>query len=81
MISQEDAAMTESSEVPSPIPARPAAAPSGLKRVEHYALNILNSMAAGTNSGLSDADIDFAIDVAERLAKKLMERGHIQSHE
>ena len=39
------------------------------------------SMAAGGSSGLSDGDLDFAIDVAERLAKKLVERGHIQEHE
>ena len=73
--------MTEPSEVPSPTVPPLAPAPWGLKRVEHYALNILNGMAAGTNSGLSDADIDFAIDVAERLAKKLLERGHIQGNE
>ena len=73
--------MTNPGEGPSLNSAKPSGQPSGLKRVEHYALHILNSMAAGTNSGLSDADIDFAIDVAERLAKKLVERGHIQSHE
>jgi hypothetical protein len=66
--------MTELSAIPSP-------APWGLKRVEHYALYILNGMAAGTNAGLSDGDIDYAIDVAERLAKKLVERGHITSSE
>ena len=49
-----------------------------LKRIEHYALAILNGMAAGGSGGLSDADIDFAIDTAERLAHKLVERGHIQ---
>lgn len=70
--------MIEPSETPSPTTPRLVPAPWGLKRIEHYALNILNSMAAGTNSGLSDGDIDFAIDVAERLAKKLIERGHIQ---
>lgn len=48
-----------------------------LKRVEHYALAILNGMAAGGSGGLSDTDIDYAIDVAERLAHKLAERGHI----
>ncbi len=48
-----------------------------LKRIEHYALAILNGMAAGGSGGLSDADIDFAIDTAERLAHKLVERGHI----
>lgn len=50
-----------------------------LKRIEHYALAILNGMAAGGSGGLSDADIDFAIDTAERLAHKLVERGHIQA--
>ena len=65
-----------------PRPGAPKPVPTlGLKRIEHHALNILNSMAAGTNSGLSDGDIDFAIDVAERLARKLVERGHIQAHE
>lgn len=49
-----------------------------LKRIEHYALAILNGMTAGGSGGLSDADIDFAIDAAERLAHKLTERGHIQ---
>ena len=72
--------MTQSGEGPS-VNAPKSAQSSGLKRVEHYALYILNGMAAGTNSGLSDGDIDYAIDVAERLAKKLVERGHIQSHE
>ena len=57
------------------------ATPWNLKRVEHYALIMLNSMAAGGSVGISDSDIDFAIDVAERLAKKLVERGHIQDHE
>ena len=52
-----------------------------LKRIEHYALALLNGMAAGGSSGLSDADIDYAIDVAERLAHKLSERGHIPGHE
>ena len=72
--------MTEANQDPRPDPPKPAPG-AGLKRIEHYALNILNNMAAGTNSGLSDGDIDFAIDVAERLARKLVERGHIQSHE
>jgi hypothetical protein len=49
-----------------------------IKRIEHYALAILNGMAAGGSGGLTDADIDYAIDVAERLAHKLVERGHIQ---
>jgi hypothetical protein len=70
--------MTEPSEPLPPNAPKSFAPPWGLKRVEHYALNILNSLAAGTNSGLSDGDIDFAIDVAERLARKLVERGHIQ---
>jgi hypothetical protein len=38
-------------------------------------------MANGGSAGLSDGDIDYAIDVAERLARKLVERGHIQAHE
>jgi len=73
--------MTEPNQDPRPGAPKPPAPTVGLKRIEHYALNILNSMAAGTNSGLSDGDIDFAIDVAERLAKKLAERGHIQGHD
>lgn len=48
-----------------------------LRRIEHYALNIINGMAAGGGGHLTDADIDYAIDVAERLANKLLERGHI----
>ena len=81
MIPPKDNSMTEPSDATFqtspklPLPLR------GFKRVEHYALSILNSMAAGTNSGLSDGDIDFAIDVAERLAKKLTERGHIRENE
>ncbi len=54
--------------------------PFPLKRIEHYALALLNGLAAGGSSGLSDADIDYAIDVAERLAHKLSERGHIPPH-
>ena len=81
MIRKEDVAMTDPSETPPSIAQRQPPAPWGLKRVEHYALNILNSMAAGTNSGLSDGDIDYAIDLAERLAKKLIERGHIQGND
>jgi hypothetical protein len=73
--------MTPSGEEPSPYVPKPFGPPLGLKRIEQYALYILNGMADGTNSGLSDADIDFAVDVAERLAKKLVERGHLQSHE
>ena len=67
--------------VDTPSTTRPGVPPWNLKRVEHYALIMLNSMAAGGSSGLSDGDLDFAIDVAERLAKKLVERGHIQEHE
>jgi len=52
-----------------------------LKRVEHYALALLNGITAGGSAGLSDADIDYAIDVAERLALKLAERGHISPQE
>lgn len=48
-----------------------------LHRVEHYALSIINGMAAGGSGALTDSDIDYAIDLAERLAKKLVERGHI----
>jgi hypothetical protein len=61
------------------LPAGPSLSP--LKRVEHYALALLNGMAAGGSSGLSDSDIDYAIDVAERLALKLAERGHIAAHD
>lgn len=63
-----------------PIPSLPPAG-QGLRRVEHYALYLLNGMAAAGSSGLSDGDIDYAIDVAERLAAKLVDRGHIQPHE
>jgi len=73
--------MNEPSKVQSQMAPRVVAVPWNLKRVEHYALIMINSMAAGGSAGLSDADIDFAIDVAERLAKKLVERGHIQEHE
>jgi len=52
-----------------------------LRRVEHYTLYLLNSMAAGGSSGLSDGDIDYAIDIAERVVGKLVERGHLQPHE
>ena len=62
-----------------PIPSGPHVSP--LKRVEHYTLALLNGMAAGGSAGLSDSDIDFAIDVAERLAMKLAERGHITPHD
>lgn len=62
------------------VPPDPGTAPAhegNLHRVEHYALAILNGMAAGGNLGLSDADIDYAIDLAERLARRLAERGHV----
>ncbi len=52
-----------------------------LKRVEHYTLFMLNRLAAGGSPGLTDGDIDYAIDVAERLVKKLIERGHIAPHD
>ncbi len=48
-----------------------------LHRIEHYALYIINGMAAAGSGALTDADIDYAIDVAERLASKLLDRGHI----
>ncbi len=53
----------------------------GLRRVEHYTLYLLNSMAAAGSSALSDGDIDYAIDIAERLVNRLVERGHLQPHE
>ncbi len=53
----------------------------GLRRVEHYALYLLNGMAAAGSGCLTDEDIDLAIDMAERLAGKLAARGHIQPHE
>lgn len=53
----------------------------GLRRVEHYALYLLNGMAAGGSGSLTDEDIDLAIDTAERLANRLIERGHIKPHE
>ncbi|MDP2876113.1 MAG: hypothetical protein Q8O00_08010 [Holophaga sp.] len=52
-----------------------------LRRIEHYTLFLLNSMAAAGSSGLSDGDIDYAIDIAERLVGKLVERGHLKAHE
>lgn len=52
-----------------------------LKRVEHYALYLLNSMAAGGSGAMSDGDIDYAIDVAERLFNRLVARGHLEPHE
>ena len=56
-------------------------APGGLHRVEHYALYLLNGMAAAGSGCLTDEDIDMAIDMAERLANRLVERGHIKPHE
>ena len=53
----------------------------GLRRVEHYALYLLNGMAAAGSGCLTDEDIDMAIDMAERLAGRLIERGHIKPHE
>ena len=52
--------------------------PQGLHRVEHYALYLLNGMAAAGSGRMTDEDIDMAIDVAERLASRLAERGHIK---
>lgn len=52
-----------------------------LRRVEHYALCLINSMAAAGSGALSDGDIDYAIDVAERLVERLVARGHLQPHE
>lgn len=54
---------------------------TGFHRVEHYALAILSAMASGQGPTLADADIDFAIDTAERLAQKLKERGHVKAAE
>ena len=54
---------------------------TGFHRIEHYALAILSAMASGQGPTLADADIDFAIDTAERLATKLKERGHVKGHE
>ena len=53
--------------------------PHNLHRVEHYALYLLNGMAAAGSGCLTDTDIDMAIDIAERLAARLAERGHIKS--
>ena len=44
---------------------------AGLRRVEHYALYLLNGMAAAGSGCLTDEDIDLAIDMAERLANRL----------
>jgi hypothetical protein len=54
---------------------------AGLRRVEHYALYLLNGMAAAGSGCLTDEDIDLAIDMAERLANRLAERGHIKHHD
>ncbi len=56
----------------------PAVHGQGLRRVEHYALYLLNGMAAAGSGCLTDEDIDLAIDTAERLANRLLERGHIK---
>lgn len=55
----------------------PKSPESNVHRVEHYALAILSALASGQGPTLADADIDFAIDTAERLANKLAERGHL----
>jgi len=60
-------------------PSDPGGRHGELHRIEHYALYIINGMAAGGSGALTDSDIDYAIDVAERLAGKLLERGHIHS--
>lgn len=52
-----------------------------LRRVEHYTLYLLNSMAAGGSSALSDGDIDYAIDLAERVVNKLADRGLLKPNE
>lgn len=55
-------------------------APRGgeLHRIEHYALYILNGLAAAGSGRLTDEDIDLAIETAERLAARLAERGHLK---
>jgi len=68
-------------EAPQIEPQLKAAPLHGLKRVEHYALYLLNGMAAAGSGSLTDGDIDYAIDMAERLASRLVERGHIQPQE
>lgn len=60
-----------------PTPPPPIGAGHGLRKVEHYALYLINGMAAAGSGCLTDEDIDLAIDTAERLAKRLVERGHI----
>jgi hypothetical protein len=52
-----------------------------LRKVEHYTLYLLNSMAAAGSGALSDGDIDYAIDVAERLFQRLVERGHLEPNQ
>lgn len=59
----------------------PAVHGQGLHRIEHYALYLLNGMAAAGSGCLTDEDIDMAIDTAERLANRLLERGHIKSQD
>ncbi|HNX95564.1 MAG TPA: hypothetical protein PKL14_10425 [Holophaga sp.] len=56
------------------LPAHPL---HGLKRVEHYTLYLLGGMAAAGSANLTDGDIDYAIDVAERLLDRLKKRGHL----
>ena len=66
------------SESPS-VPSEPPPS-GGLHRIEHYALYLLNGMAAAGSGRLTDEDIDLAIDTAERLAERLRERGHLKPH-
>lgn len=66
--------------MPAPVPPNPPAT-TRLHKVEHYALYLLNGLAAAGSGALSDGDIDYAIDLAERLASKLVERGHLKPHE
>ena len=69
------------SEDPRIVPDAPLLGPhQPLKRIEHYTLAFLNQMAAGGSAGLSDEDIDYAIDLAERVADRLRARGHIPPH-
>ena len=63
-----------------PIPPLPVEA-GRLRRVEHYTLYFLNSIAAAGSGALSDGDIEYAIDMAERVVSKLVERGHLKPHE
>jgi len=63
--------------MPSEIPIGGESLHGELRRIEHYALYIINGMAAAGSGALTDTDIDYAIDLAERLANKLLERGHI----